>query len=238
MRSEFPEPLLTSNLSPEVAREHIRGTYFKDIGQFIQQLWRDLSVQGHIQLIYMNQEYRDELYPSEVKDDYVRATVSNLIDLVSVEEWARKSETFNLEWAREVLINDGENFSEFYSDLMQDEEFPLDLLGYAAGKGLGDGDLQLVGKDVFNSYLPTIYNEHIFYNVELEIFGDVLWDGPRYSELSPDQQMYLVTNFLNSRQDSDQDWANVVAPHLLNCIARHDRTADNVKAFILLNLTN
>jgi hypothetical protein len=207
-----------------------------DVGQFILQLWRDLSIQGHIQLTYMNQENRDEIYPSDVKDDYVRATLSSLTDIVSVEEWATKSESFNFEWAREVLTNESEHFSEFYSDHMYDDEFPLNLLGYAIGKGLEDGDLQVLGHEVFSSLLQNIYDEHVFYNVALEIFGDVQWEGLRYGELSPDQQMHLVTNFLNSLEGSDTDWANVVVPHLLHCMARHDQTADNVKAFLRLNL--
>ena len=220
-----------------MAREHIRGQYVGDLGQFILQLWRDLSVQGQVQLIYMNQDdYRDELYPSELKDHRARAALGNFIDIDSVEEWARKSESFDLDRAEAVLTYQSEHFFEFFSDYVYDEEFSEHLLGYAIGRGLSIGDLKVVGQEAFGAYLHAIYDEHGFYTVELEIFGDVHWEGLRYGELSPDQQMHLVTNFLNSREGSDKDWASVVVPHLLHCMARHDQTADNVKAFLLQNL--
>ena len=243
MRYELPAPLLRSVLSPAEARELLQrrtdsqGEHIRCLEPLILQMWRDLTVQGHMKLTYVNEiDYRDQLYPTDVKDDYVRYVLNELIDVDSIEVWAKKSESLDLQYAQDVLIGN-DRFSELSSDYVYDEEFSEYLLGYAIGKGLVDGDLQVIGQDTFNSYLRILFDDerHLF-NVELEIFGDVDWDGVRYRELSPDQQMNLVTNFLNSRQDSDEAWANVVVPHLLECMARHEQTAGDTKSLIRLNL--
>lgn len=243
MRYELPAPLLSAALSPAGARELLQGhtdsqgEYIRCVEPLILQMWRDLTVQGHMKLTYVNEiDFRDQLYPTDVKDDYVRYVLNELIDVDSIEVWAKKSESLDLQYAQDVLIGN-DRFSELSSDYVYDEEFSEHLLGYAVGKGLQDGDLQVIGQDTFNSYLRTLFDDdrHLF-NVEVEIFGDVDWDGERYRELSPDQQTCLVTNIANSRHDSDKDWANVVVPHLLECMAKHDQTAENVRSLIRLNL--
>lgn len=239
MITSFTPELLESELEAEQSFLALRPV----VGQFILQLWRDLATQGHTQLQYRNSDSgSDYLIPSKlnVLDRWYVFTedpVNQWIDIFSIDQWANKTESFDTEYAEEVATSNVE-FFDLYEDYVHDEEFSEHVLGYAIANGLATGDLQVLEQKTFHDYLKIIYDERVFYKVDLEIFGDVRWDGARYRELSTEQQMSLAVNVTNSLKCSQRDWVNVIAPHIMICMARHDATVGAVGEFLLQNLPN
>lgn len=231
MGYSFPTELVSSSLKPQDAFEAMQA--FQT--EFLEQMWHDLAVQGHIHLRYQQRESFDSLLPTDLfgTEEHV---LNKYSPVHQIELWANKHVSFDAMGARETAT-DNWLFEEYFVETLFDAAFSEVNLGFAIGKGLYEGDLQLLSSEAFENYLQEIYGGwRDYYKVELEIIGDVDWEGLRYGELWSEQQMYLATNFVSAYQHHESSMTNGVALHLLHCMAKHDRTADNVKAFIRLNL--
>lgn len=155
--------------------------------------------------------------------------------------WAAKEEELDLVYAQDRAIYDGaENFDDgIFMDYMDEIAFAPQNLGFAIGAGLQNKDLEVLGQEIFEYYLDCIFgDDREMYEVELIINNETPWSGIRYRDLSEQQQMCLVVNFVNALKHPYLGRNDGIAYHLMHCMAKHDQTADNVKAFLRLNLPN
>lgn len=231
----FAEGLLSSNLAPEDAARAV----LEMADHFAEQMWHDLGEQGDIELSYTNDSYEgDSLEPSELfgADEELLKPFSPGHRVT----WVRKDQGLDFEYAEERVYEDGEyHFEEAaFFDSLDTAPFSDLNLGYAIGAGLQYEDLEVKDREAFEGYLETCYSDDYDMNeVSLVITSDTPWAGIRYRELSEQQEMNLVINFINALQRPYLGRKDGIAVHLLNCIARHSHTADNVRAFVLQNLS-
>jgi hypothetical protein len=107
---------------------------------------------------------------------------------------------------------------------------------FAIGAGLESYDLKNVKEDVYSGYLEEYYSDRWYYSVSTEITQDSPWTGIRYRELSAQQQMNLVMNLVATLKHPFLGRADGLSLYLLDCLAKHDQTSENVKAFIASQL--
>lgn len=230
----FSEGILSSSLDVESAARDI----LQMADHFTEQMWHDLAEQEHIELEYQN-DYVDSLLPG-----FTFGANDEILKLFSPGyfiTWAAKNEELDLVYAQDRATDEGaENFDEgIFMDYMDDDAFALENLGFAIGAGLQNEDLEVLDQETFEYYLEACFgDDREMHEVDLVINSDSPWSGIRYRELSEQQQMNLVINFVNVLQHPYLGRADGITMHLMHCMAKHDQTADNVKAFLHLNLPN
>ncbi len=230
----FSAGLLTENLDLHSAAKSI----FEMADHFAEQMWHDLTVQKHLELNYQN-DYVDFLLPTELfgADEELLKRFSPGYFIT----WAAKEEELDLVYAQDRATDEGaENFDDgIFMDYMDEIAFAPQNLGFAIGAGLQNKDLEVLGREIFEYYLDCIFgDDREMYEVDLVINSDTPWSGIRYRELSEQRQMNLVVNFVNVLKHPYLGRTDGITYHLMHCMAKHDQTADNVKAFLRLNLPN
>ena len=234
-RSFAPE-LLNSNMDATASAAVI----LEMADHFAEQMWRDLKMQGEFDLDYTNDSHEgDSLVPLELygADEQLLKRFSPGYFVT----WARKDEDLDVSYAQDRIYEDGQYHYEegHFTDFLDEAPFAELNLAYAIGAGLQHEDLEVVDQEEFESSLEVCYgDDREMYEVNLVVTGDTPWTGVRYRELSEQQQMNLALNFVNVLKHPYLGRKDGIALHLMHCMAKHDQTADSVKAFLLLNLPN
>lgn len=240
----FSEALLSSKLSFEDSARAV----LEIADQFAEQMWRDLAVQKHCSLEYWEEGgYLDKFFPVFTAAAQSGSEVLNedLIEILSPGEWVtwvELSNSISFDYLRGGAENfDGQfHFDERdYLDYLNDGPYSATSLGFAIGAGVENGDLEVVDQDGYKTYLLSAYeNTDPGVDCEVTVSGDSPWTGVRYRELSEDQQMNLVINLLTTLKHPYLGRPDGASRHFLNCIALHDDTGENVKASLLIALTD
>jgi hypothetical protein len=209
---------------------------------FTEQLWHDLTEQGHTKLFYSNGYRGDDLLePSDIAqtDEEI---LKLFVDGYNV-QWLEKEEELDFEWARERAEDGDGSFhfedGEYTAWVEEDEPFADPNLAYAIAVGLENDDLELLDEKAYANYLESLYTDDPeMQEVTVKIKSDTPWVGVRYRELSEAQQLNLTNNIVVTLKHPYFGRPDGITRHILQCMVKHDQTADNVKALILLNLPN
>lgn len=228
----FAPELLNSNLDLQESALAI----LEMADHFTEQMWHDLNIQGHIDLHYSNSDDGDTLLPSETFG--ANEELLNHFSPGYFVTWARKDEELDTGYALDRIQDEGHDHfeDEIFVDFLEEEPFSAVNLAYAIGAGLQHEDLEVADQEEFGGYLEDCYADDREMNeVKLVITSDTPWLGIRYSELSEQQQMNLALNFVNVLKHPYLGRKDGIAVHLMHCMAKHDQSADSVKAFLLLS---
>lgn len=220
---------------------------------FAEQMWHDLAEQNHVNLRYWHNqggEYgEDKFFPEFGSFENQLLEIPELdfdvLDRISPGRWATwfsDYEVLDIKYARD-RVEDFEGKEHFvesnYVEHTAEESFSSMNLGMAIGAGKEYGDIDLVSEEIYNFYLDEIFrDDEDMFETRVEITSDTPWLGIRYSELTENQQMNLAINLLTSMEHPYLGKLDGISRHFLCCLAFHDATADNVKALLLLQLSN
>lgn len=231
----FPEKFINSKLESKDACQ----SALELADHFLEHMWHDLARQKHLDLTYVN-EYRGAYFgPPDTG-----ATSEEIIRFFSpgyFVTWISKEESFDFDWASErAQDDDGKwHFEEkTYADYLDDDPFCGPNLGYAIGAGLQANDLKLLDRDRFEEYLEEFHDgDSEMYEVTISIVKESPWLGKRYGDISDNQKMNLALNLIATLDHPYLGRSDGISVYLLECLAKHDQTPDNVKALIILQLT-
>jgi hypothetical protein len=205
--------------------------------QFLEQMWHDLAEQKHLDLYYLNEQHDPDIF----RPEDIGQTSEQILDYFSPSysvTWISKAESLNFAYASDEAHDAGRlHFEESdFWDHLDDGPYSNVNLMFAIGAGLEGYDLKNVKEDVYSGYLEEYYSDRWYYSVSTEITQDSPWTGIRYRELSAEQQMNLVMNLVATLKHPFLGRADGLSLYLLDCLAKHDQTAENVKAFIASQL--
>lgn len=245
----FEVGLIDSNLDLESASRAI----LEMADHFAEQMWHDLTKQNHVSLRYWHNqggEYgEDKFFPefgafeNQVLD--IQDLDDDVLDRISPGMWATwisDYEVLDIKYARD-RVEDFEGKEHFlesaYVEHMTEEPFSSMNLGMAMGAGKEYGDIDLVSEEIYNFYLEEIFGDDMeMFETQVEITSDTPWSGIRYRDLTENQQMNLAINLLTTMEHPYLGKHDGISRHFLCCLALHDHTAENVKAFLLLQLAS
>ncbi len=205
--------------------------------QFMEQMWYDLAQQNHLTLSYTNIYRGAEFLPADLGN--TSEEILNFFSPGYFVTWVDKEDRFDFDWARERAEDDDGNshFEEnTYVDYI-DEPYCGPNLGLAIGAGVEAGDLKVLDLERYEEYLEEFHSDDSeMYEVTVTISKESPWQGTRYFELSDEQKMNLILNFIATLKHPYLGRSDGICVHLLECLAKHDQTPDSVKALITLQL--
>ena len=230
----FPAEFINTKLEAKDASKYT----IEIADHLLELMWYDLARQKHLELSYIN-EYRGAYFgPSDTG-----STSEEIIRFFSpgyFVNWISKEESFDFSYASErAQDDDGKwHFEEnTYVDYLDEEPFCGPNLGYAIGAGLQADDLKVLDIERYEEYLEEFHSDdREMYEVAISIVKESPWLGTRYGELSDDQKMNLTLNLIATFKHPYLGREDGISVYLLQCIARHDQTPENVKALITLQL--
>lgn len=230
---QFASDFINSKLEVDAAS---RNT-LEIADQFLEQMWHDLAEQKHLSLFYSNEQHDPHIF----RPHDIGQASEQILDYFSPGysvTWISKEESLNFEYASDEAEGAGRfHFEESdFWDYLDDGPYSSTNLMFAIGAGLEGNDLNNVKEDVYSGYLEEYYSDSWYFEVGTEITQDSPWTGIRYRELSADQQMNLAVNLVTTLKHPFLGRADGLSLHLLDCLAKHDQTAEKVKAFIASQL--
>ena len=231
--SQFASEFINTKLDLDAAS---RNT-FEIAHEFLEQMWHDLAEQKHLSLFYSNEQHDPHIFRPQDMGQASEQILDYFSPGYSV-TWISKEESLNFEYASdEAYIAGRFHFEDGdFWDHLGDGPYSSTNLMFAIGAGLEDNDLINVKEDIYSGYLEEYYSDSWYFEVSTEITQDSPWTGIRYRELSAEQQMNLVMNLVTTLKHPFLGRADGLSLHLLDCLAKHDQTAEKVKAFIASQL--
>lgn len=216
---------------------------------FAEQMWHDLAEQKHLTLNYWNREYgSDKFFPEFGSDQIdtlaIRELDEDILEIISPGShatWIDRDDSFDIAYARSRAEDSDGGLDHFlgnyYIDEIGEDPFPYMNLGMAIGAGFGYGDIELVDDKFYDFYLEQAFGDDVeMVETKVTITSDTPWVGIRYRELAEGQQMNLAINLWTTMGHPYLGRPDGISRHFLCCLALHDSTAENVKAFLLLQL--
>ena len=220
-KSNFSEEFLNGiSKNPECSLELLR--ICKPLAQ---QLWHDLAQEDIVYLQYQEDSVSGSTFRAYMPDNSMDVP-ERVLDALSYgyfTDWISKEAEIDESrvWGDVVSKIEEDGFKEW------DDTVEESTLCKALIYGSELGDLEITGN--LQKYLRDsgLFGESDFdYPVKIE--SEPAWDGPRFSELTVDQQLNLVNNICNSMPHSLFGRKKGIGVHLLVCIILHPATSPEV----------
>lgn len=226
----FNTQLLNEHLNMELASTYV----FNMADHFIEQMWHDLALQKKIELIYANDLEGDIFVPSELGES--NEEIIQLFSPGYFVTWVSKEEAFNFLWTRARAEDDEGRWhfeEQIYIDYLDETSYTESNLGMAIGAGVQYGDLKVLNETTYEGYLEEFHtDDRDAFEVSLAITKDSPWEGVRYRELSGVQQSNLAMNLIATLQHPFLGRKDGLSLHLIDCLLKHDETAESVKELL------
>lgn len=192
---------------------------------FAQQLWHDLAIKDIAYLQYQEDSVSGSTFRTYMPDNSMDVP-EGVLDALSYgyfTDWISKEAEIDESrvWGDVISKIEEDGFKEW------DDTVEESTLCKALIYGSEQGDLEITGN--LQKYLidSSLFGESDFdYPVKIE--SEPAWDGPRFSELTVEQQLNFVNNICNSMSHSLVGRKHGIGVHLLVCIALHPATNPQV----------
>lgn len=228
-QSSFSLELISGGLLFESACREILSCS----GNFIMYMWHDLALQGDISFSYRRDDYIGD-YMYAMMHGIVPDLHESLSEMFTIPAWditwlTKTPWIFEKEAVVEDIASGAEDvltdvgLAAFCEELESEKAESLEdgyVSGYALAFGQTKGDLEIIDY----SHLIPLAGDGML-DFEVEVTGDVYWNGLRYEELSAEQQKHLA---LNIHTSSTHPFIGQFAWYLLACMAMHDKTHESV----------
>lgn len=221
----FSDAILSEELDDlQSALEVLRVAY-----PLVQQLWHDLSEQGICDLQYREDSISGSTFRAYMPQPELDVPEA-VLDALSggyFTDWISHDMEIDEYYARDELL------SRIEDDGFRDGDDTIEdyTLCKALVFGSDAGDLEITGD--LQKYLVEsgLFGESDFY-YPVKVESEPDWEGNRFRDLTPDQQVNLVRNITKSMSHSLLGREMGIAVHLLVCIVLNSDTNTAVHSFL------
>jgi hypothetical protein len=216
IKSDYPRELIDSEL---VDSDNAALVVFSAMRYIAEDLWHDLGDQGLLNLTYVPDNYDgDHFGPYSISESSTEYLISpgfqcNWIDLTRSLALDRVLEDAEQNWDYE---ND-------WADDLSNESNRVPVFVLA----LASGEISNYNEKLAAEFIEFYVESNYYYETEMELRA-FTYEGLRYKNLTPEQQMYLVSNLIFAHHNDVFLSHFMLTSHLLNLIAVHPNTNEAV----------
>lgn len=211
-KTDYPIELISVEL---VDGDKVALVVFSAMRYIAEDLWNDLGDQGLLYLTYVPDSHDgDHFGPSAISESVTEYLLSPGFEC----KWIELTRTIVID---RVVEEAEENW--VYEDDWADDLTNAYNQANVFVNGIASGEISGYNEKLAEDYLEGYEQNESYYETEMEL-RDFTYDGLRYKNLTPEQQMYLVSNLIFAHKHDVFLSHFYLTAHLLNLIAVHPNT--------------
>ena len=212
IKTEYPRELIGVEL---VDGDNAALVVFSAMRYIAEDLWNDLGDQGLLDLTYVPDSHDgDHFGPYSISESATEYLLSPGFEC----NWIELTRTIVIDRVLEVAEDNWVYEDDWADDLTN---------GYNKANvfvnGIASGEISGYNENIAEDYLEGYEQNEYYYETEMEL-RPFTYEGLRYKNLTPEQQMYLVSNLIFAHHNDVFLRHFDLTSHLLNLIAVHPNT--------------